>query len=244
MNSTIELLLSHRSVRRFKPEPVTDEALDVMIRSAQMASSSSNMQAYSIIRVSDPEKRSRIRLVTGQQYYVEQAPLFLVFCADLMRLETACRMQGAPLRAEGIEPFLVASVDAALAAQNAAVAAEALGLGICYIGSIRNDPEEVTRVLELPPLVYPVFGMCIGHPDQEPAGRPRLPIEAVLHTDRYDASLYEEQLERYDAVMRDYYRERTGGKKDTSWSEEMAAKHAAPQRTGLKPYLRDRGFDV
>lgn len=243
MNETIELLLTHRSVRKFKPEPVTDGELEAVIRSAQMASSSSNMQAYSMIRVADPEKRRRLRAVTGQ-LYVEQAPLFLVFCADLLRLKAACDMRGTAMRTDGTEPFLTASVDAALAAQNAAVAAESLGLGICYIGSIRNDPEEVTRVLELPALVYPVFGMCFGRPDQEPSLRPRLPLNAVLHTDRYDPSVYGEALERYDEAMRDYYRERTGGRKDTAWTEEMAAKFAVPQRAGLQAYLRNRGFDV
>lgn len=243
-NEAIKILLQHRSIRKFKPEPVKEEQLETIVRCAQMASSSSNMQAYSIIRVRDKERRSRIRAVTGQQFYVEEAPEFLVFCADLKRLEEASALQGVPFVSDGLEPFLVASVDAALAAQNAAAAAEAMGLGVCYIGSIRNDPAEVTRVLELPRLVYPVFGLCIGYPDQEPTLRPRLPLTAVLHTDTYKSEPYGEELREYDVRMGAYYRERTGGKKETAWTEEIAAKMSQPQRVHLKDFIKVQGFDI
>lgn len=241
MNSFIDQLLKHRSIRKFKPDSISDEQLQAIVRSAQSASTSSNIQAYSIIRVTDRDKRLGIMKAAGSQQYVEECPLFLVFCADLHRLRKACELRGTEMRHEGIEPFLTASVDAALAAQNAAVAAESMGLGICYIGAIRNDPAEVSRLLELPELVYPVFGMCIGVPDQEPTPRPRLPIDSVLHTDRYETS-HPEALAEYDEETRKYYRERTGGKKESGWTDDMAGKFAAPNRPFLGEFLKGKGF--
>lgn len=244
MNETIERLLQHRSIRKFADKPVSEEQTEWIIRCAQMASSSSHIQAYTVIRITDPGIRRQLREVTGNQMYVEECPLFLVWCADLYRLEEAIRMQGKVMRHEGIEPFITATIDAALAAQNAAVAAESMGLGIVYIGSLRNDPAKVARLLKLPPRVYPVFGMCIGYPAQEPSLRPRLPMKAVFHDNSYDPSRIREQLEQYDAVMAEYYAQRTGGKKQTTWTREMAAKYAQPNRPGMKTFLEQQGFQL
>ncbi|MNM78399.1 FMN reductase (NADPH) [compost metagenome] len=142
------------------------------------------------------------------------------------------------------ESFIIATVDTALAAQNAAVAAESLGLGIVYIGGIRNRIAEVAELLELPDLVYPVFGMCLGYPDQEPGLRPRLPVSAVLHWDEYDTDKTEEQVEIYDKTMTEYLRERTGGQKDKPWSELMAEKLTQPSRLHMREFLQKRGFEL
>lgn len=246
MNETIRLMLNHRSIRKFKPEPVSDEQFATIIRAAQMASSSSNMQAYSVIRVSDPAKRKRLAEAAGGQIYVEQCPLFLVWCADLHRLRTASAMHGTVNddAFSTTENWIVATVDAALAAQNAALAAESMGLGIVYIGGIRNQLAAVSELLELPPYVYPVFGMCIGFPDEEPILRPRLPQEAIVHENRYDSGACEETIRRYDADMRAYMLERTGGKRSSAWSEDMAAKLAQPNRLYLKGYLEKQRFGL
>lgn len=246
MNQTIELLLEHRSVRKFKDKPVSEEQFAAIIRAAQMASSSSNMQAYSVLRISDPAKRKRLAEAAGGQAYVEECPLFLVWCADLFRLRAARSLHG-EVNDEAIattENGVIATVDAALAAQNAAIAAESLGLGIVYIGGIRNNLDLVTELLELPPYVYPVFGMCIGTPDQETVVRPRLPEQAIVHEDRYDPAKYEELIRSYDAQMKRYILERTGGKRDHTWSQDMAAKLAQPNRLEIKPYLRKQRFGL
>jgi len=242
MSETIGVMLGHRSIRKFKPDPVPEEALEAIVRAAQMASTSSNMQAYSVIAVTDPELKRRLAEVASRQAYVEQCPLFLVWCADLYRNRVACDMHGVELVNWTTENFLVASIDAALAAQNAAVAAESLGLGIVYIGSLRNDLREATKLLKLPPLVYPVFGMCVGYPDHDPGQRPRLPLETILHRNAYDPAKAAKGIEAYDEVMRRYYLERTGGRRDTTWSQEMAAKFARPQRAYLRDYLEEQGF--
>ncbi|NBD23114.1 oxygen-insensitive NADPH nitroreductase [Paenibacillus glycinis] len=246
MNDTISLLKSHRSIRKFSSQPVTDAQLAQILAAAQAASTSSNMQAYSVIGIRSEEKRDKLAELTGNQRHVAQAPLFLVWCADLNRLQTAVGLHrespGFQLE-QNMETFIMATVDAGLAAQNAAVAAESLGLGIVYIGGIRNRPQDVTELLKLPKLVYPVFGMCVGVPDQEPDQRPRLPLSAVYHEEAYDEAAIAEGIEAYDVTMRDYYAERSGTGRTSVWSTEMAARFRPEQlRPHMRAYLESQGF--
>ncbi|MVP01951.1 oxygen-insensitive NADPH nitroreductase [Paenibacillus lutrae] len=243
MNSVIDLLMNHRSIRKFKPEPLAPEQKKAILGAAQMASTSSNVQAYSIISVTDPLLKKELAEFAGNQAYVEQCGLFLVFCADLSRLRNVTENCGEIFH-QNTESFLVASLDAALAAQNAAIAAESLGLGICYIGGIRNVPHKVSEALRLPELVYPVFGMCIGVPDQEPSLRPRLPMQAVVHENAYDTGAVLEGIQEYDETTRRYYRERTGGQTDLSWSRSMADKYRLPVRPHIKPFVESKGFKL
>ncbi|GGG59959.1 oxygen-insensitive NADPH nitroreductase [Paenibacillus radicis (ex Gao et al. 2016)] len=243
MNETIQVMLGHRSIRKFKDAPVAKEQLDVIIEAAQHASTSSNMQAFTVIRITDAGLREQLAVLAGNQAYVSQCPEFLVWCADLHRYERA----GARALPEGEEPrsttenFIVATVDAALAAQNAAVAAESLGLGIVYIGGLRNNPRQVSELLRLPQYVYPVFGMCIGVPDQEPLVRPRLPREAILHENGYCEERIDPAIDQYNVTLSDYMSERTNGKAATSWSQAMAAKKDAP-RLHMREFLYGQGF--
>ncbi|HEY8528529.1 MAG TPA: oxygen-insensitive NADPH nitroreductase [Paenibacillaceae bacterium] len=241
-SETIGVMMRHRSIRRFKPDPVPEEVLETIVRAAQMASTSSNTQSYSVIAVTDAELKRRLADVADRQDFIAQCPLFLVWCADLYRNRVACEKHGVEIVAWTTENFLMASVDTALAAQNAALAAESLGLGIVFIGGLRSGVREATRLLKLPPLVYPVFGMCVGYPDQDPGLRPRLPLEAILHRNEYDPGKAEKGIEAYDEVMHRYYLERTGGRRDTTWSKEMAAKFVRPRRAHLREYLEEQGF--
>jgi FMN reductase (NADPH) len=241
MNETMALLQKHRSIRKFKDEPVSKEQLGAILSSAQAASTSSNMQAYSVIGVTDEELKKQLAELSGHQAYVAECPLFLVWCADLRRYAQAVHRHADTPVTGNAENFLVATVDAALAAQNAAIAAESLGLGVVYIGGLRNKPAEVSQLLELPQLVYPVFGMCLGMPDQEPLHRPRLPQQAIYHENRYmDAP---DEIDVYDETIRDYMKQRTGGKVDTTWSKEMASKASKP-RDHMKAFLQSQGFEL
>jgi len=244
MNETISLLMSHRSIRKFKNEPVSGELLHTIVGAAQMASTSSNVQAYTVIAVTDMDKRTRIEELAGNQAYITECPVFLVWCADLNRLKHAVEpyLKDKPSYEDSTENFIVATVDASLAAQNAAIAAESLGLGIVYIGGIRNRIAEVADVLSLPELVYPLFGMCVGYPDQEPMLRPRLPLQSVLHINEYDKQRAAEGVKAYDAASSDYLRKRSNGKNAAPWSELMSKRLAEPVRLHMKPFLQDRGF--
>lgn len=243
-NDTINLLMRHASVRKYKDTPVSEEQLNAIIGAGQMASTSSNVQAYSVIAVTDSALKSQLAGLAGNQAYIEQCPVFLVWCADLYRLRevTKPHLQGETSYEDSTENLIVASVDAALAAQNAAVAAESLGLGIVYIGGIRNQIAEVSELLGLPELVYPIFGMCVGYPDGTSGLRPRLPLEAVLHRNHYNAEATVEQVKTYDKVSSDYMRERTHGAKDTPWSVIMAERLAQPARLHMKEFLLSKGF--
>ncbi|MEM9604997.1 MAG: oxygen-insensitive NADPH nitroreductase [Pseudomonadota bacterium] len=243
MNDVIALLRAHRSIRKFRDEPVDDETVATLIACAQAAATSSNVQATSVIRVRDPDTRDALATLAGGQPYVASSSVFLVFCADLYRARLACAVQDTEMVEGMTEHFMIATIDVALAAQNAVVAAESLGLGICYIGGLRNNPEEVSTLLGLPDQVYPVFGLCIGHPDQDPEVKPRLPLPAVLMEERYQADDDSRaHIAAYDDTLRAYYRSRTGGKKDSSWTEEMAGLTGKESRPHMRGFLTARGF--
>lgn len=243
-NETLTLLMNHASVRQFQDKPVSEEQLAAIIGAAQMASTSSNVQSYSAIAVTEPALKARLASLAGNQAYIEQCPVFLVWCADLYRLReiTAPYLGEEASYVDSTENLIVATVDVALAAQNAAVAAESLGLGIVYIGGIRNHIAEVSELLGLPELVYPVFGMCLGYPAGSSGLRPRLPLKAVLHHNGYQAETTVEQVKAYDEVTRAYMHERTGGQNDTPWSAMMARRLAEPARLHMKEYLHQKGF--
>ncbi len=238
------LLRSHRSIRKFVEQPLADETVIDIVRSAQSAATSSNLQATTVIRVRNPEARAAIAEVAGGQRQIQTAGAFLVWCADLARTRKACEMAGGSMTSGMTEQFIIATVDVALAAQNAVVAAEAQGLGICYIGAIRNDPQTVADLLNLPDDVYPVFGLCIGEPDQDPEVKPRLPVEVVLKDDVYSDVGDETLIEAYDETVREYYRTRTGGNKDSSWTEEMAGLVDGEKRPHMREFLAKRGFEL
>jgi FMN reductase (NADPH) len=243
-NETLELLNRHASVRQYKDTPVSEDQLAAIIGAGQMASTSSNVQAYSVIAVSDPALKSQLAALAGNQAYIGQCPVFLVWCADMYRLRQAAapHLEGAPTYEDSTENLIVATVDVALAAQNAAIAAESLGLGIVYIGGIRNRIDEVSELLGLPELVWPVFGMCVGYPAAPTGQRPRLPLQAVLHHNGYNAETAMEQVKSYDEETRVYLRERTGGKQDVPWSALMGKRLVEPVRLHMKEFLQGKGF--
>lgn len=244
MNPTIDLLKSHRSIRKFTDRPIGDAALAELIQAGQGAATSSFLQGTTVIRVTRPETRARFAKLAGNQAHIVSAPEFLVFCADLRRSSACCAMHG-QTAAEGMtEHFIIATVDVALFAQNVVVAAESMGLGICYIGAVRNDPQLASDLLELPRNVYPVFGLCLGYPDQDPEVKPRLPLPVVLKQDVYrddgDAAIIGE----YDERVRAYYQSRTGNPKEQCWSEQMSGLLGKEARPFMRDFLARRGFTL
>jgi len=221
MNPAISLLSSHRSIRKFTGRPVEEPIFQTIVRAGQCAATSNHVQAYTIIRVKDKNTRKELAELAGPQPWVEQAPVFLVFCADLTRLESACQMHCVTAETGWAEQFIVTTVDTALMAQNMMVAAESFGLGGVFIGGIRNDPDKVCGLLKIPDNAYPVFGMCIGYPDQVPDIKPRLPLNLVLREENYHGSCLKTKTAKspddYDKTMRDYYLTRDSNMKDMTW---------------------------
>ncbi|WP_432843381.1 NADPH-dependent oxidoreductase [Dactylosporangium sp. CA-092794] len=206
-NDVLAVQLAHRSVRRFGPRDVTEDELDAIVAAAQSAPTSSNLQPWSVVAVRDPARKARLAALAGNQAFIEQAPLFLVWVADLGRARRLAERSRRPLgAADYLESTLIGFVDTALAAQNAVVAAASLGLGTVFVGAVRNHPEAVAAELGLPPHTIATFGLSVGAPDpSEPAGvKPRLPRAAVLHRERYDAAVVDAHIERYDATLSAY----------------------------------------
>ena len=241
----IELLKRHRSIRKFTQQAIPAELLSDLIEAGQSASTSSFIQATSVVRVSDATSRDAFVELSGGQKYIAQAPEFLVFCADLQRNKHQSEQLGGSPDFGWTEQFLAASVDVALFAQNVVIAAESVGLGACYIGGIRNDPSRVNELLKLPEQVYPVFGLCLGYPDQDPAPKPRLPIDVVLHQDSYQSSAeWSPKIEGYDTTVKQYYSVRTGGKLSHSWSEQMKTQAERQTRPFMLGFLKEKGFII
>lgn len=246
MNPTLDLLASHRSVRKFTDQPVDDSLVQTLVKSAQCAATSNHVQAYTLIRVRNKVTRKQIADLAGPQIWVEQAPVFLVFCADLTRLESACGLNGITAQIGWAEQFVVATVDTALLAQNLMVAAESVGLGGVFIGGIRNDPGKVCNLLEIPDNAYPVFGMCLGYPDHPPGVKPRLPLSLVLREETFWGTSPKENqqddLAAYDQTMRHYYLNRDSNLKDQTWQGQMAEFTGRVNRPHMKSFLEKKGF--
>ncbi|MGC8119897.1 oxygen-insensitive NADPH nitroreductase [Marinobacter sp. VGCF2001] len=242
MNPTIELLKSHRSIRKFKDQEIPRELFEELIRAGQCAATSNHVQAYTIIHVVNPESRQSIAELAGGQPYVADAPDFLVFCADMKRATEAAERAGADATRGMTEQLLVATIDTALMAQNVAIAAESEGLGLCYIGGIRNNPQEVSDILELPDNVYPVFGMCLGYPDQAPEVKPRLPLASILKENVYSDNQDNDLVGDFDLTMSRYYQARSSGNKDTNWSEQLKPLFTSKLRPHMKTFLTQRGL--
>ncbi|MBH0228902.1 oxygen-insensitive NADPH nitroreductase [Halobacillus yeomjeoni] len=243
MNATIETLLNHRSIRSFKDTRLNQEQIDTLVAAAQQASTSSYMMAYSIIGVTDEDKKAELADITGQNYVKENGHLF-IFCADLYRTTIkADKKQYEEMLAnlENSEHFLVSAIDAALAAQNAAIAAESMGLGICYIGSIRNQMARVDELLSLPKHVIPLFGMVVGEPAQKPEQKPRLPKEAVYFENEY--SRYEEELDTFNETIAAYYRSRSNNNRQDSWTDQMLRRFQTPMRMDVTEIVQNKGFN-
>jgi nitroreductase len=203
-NEHIALLLSHRSVRGYRPDALPAGTLETLIAAAQSAATSSNLQTWSVIAVTDPDKKAALAKLANNQKHIEQCPLFLVWVADISRNQRLGVEEGVTLEVMPYqETFLVAAIDAALAAQNAVVAAEALGLSTVYIGALRNKPLDVAQTVGLPQGAFGVFGLCVGYaaPTAASEVKPRLPQDVVLHHDVYDASNEPAQRAAYDALI-------------------------------------------
>ncbi|MFA0087501.1 oxygen-insensitive NADPH nitroreductase [Vibrio sp. 10N.261.51.F12] len=237
MNRTIETILEHRSIRQFSQQPISAEQLDIIIQSGLAASSSSLLQVVSIIRVTDKNKRTLLAEYAGGQAYVESAAEFLVFCIDYQRHVSI----NPDVQADFTELTLIGAVDSGIMAQNCLLAAESLGLGGVYIGGLRNSAEQVDKLLELPTNTAVLFGLCLGHPEQKPEVKPRLPAHVILHENHYQA-LDMTDIQAYDDTMLQYYASRSSNQKQTSWSQQVTGKLSGESRPHILPYLNSKGL--
>ena len=216
-NETIASQLAHRTIRAYKDQPLTEAEVTTLMDVARHTATSSFLQSCTILHITDPKVRETIGAASGQPYVGGTKGDLFIFVADLYRNSRIRAEQGISSEALGsINLFLTAVEDALLAAQNVVVAAESMGLGTVYLGSILADPRIVVKVLELPELTFPIVGLLVGHPDQEPSQKPRMPrmprsiMSAENTYPRVES--YSETLADYDREVTEYYDLRSGSR--------------------------------
>ncbi|MDO7905936.1 NADPH-dependent oxidoreductase [Paenibacillus sp. JX-17] len=241
MNEVVQSLLEHRSIRQYTEEPISREQLEAIIDAAQAAPSSINGQQVSIVGVDEAGLKRKLAELTGNQKWVDEAPLFLVFCADYHRAAIAAEKNNENLViTEGIEASLVGATDVGLSMGYAIAAAESMGLGTVPIGGIRRMPLEVIELLNLPKYVFPVCGLVIGHPADRSAKKPRLPREAVYHGNRYSTD-QQTLIDQYDETYRNYLQQR--GAQDRTWTSSIAGIYNRVYYPQVRSMLEQQGFD-
>ncbi len=257
MNPLLEFLNNHVSVRQFSGREISAEDEKTIVTTAQRSPTSSNLQAYTIVGIRSQATKDKLAELTGNQAHVARSSLFLVFCADLHRLQRINSAKGYPFQGDYTELGLVATVDTALAASRALMAAQAMGMGGVMVGSIRNHPEEVTTFLSLPLHTFAVMGMSLGYPVAVPALKPRLPVEGVYCREKYSDEQFDSAIAEYDQVIdkgghltgrevqKELYSKFTG---DYTWSEHSARRVADTSpltlRAHMKPYLNSQGLFI
>jgi len=249
---TVAQLLAHRTHRRYKPDAVPDEVLEIVLAAALSAPSKSDLQQVGVVLVKDRAKQATIGGWIPDMPWIATAPLFMVFCGDHRRIRRISgELRHRPFPNDTLDMFMNAAVDAGLVLQSFITAAESLGLGCCPISVVRNHVEKLSELLELPSGVFPVAGMCVGYPSQAGWISMRLPPSVTVHVDRYDDSGLPAQLADYDrrrearhATPKESQRfvERFGHAEPYGWSEDKARQYSVPERADFGAFVRRKGF--
>ena len=242
MNETLRIQQSHRSIRSFKADPVSDAMLGQIIAAAHRAPTSMNAQEISLIVVCDAERRARIAELCGGQPWVAQAPVFITIVIDFHKTDLGVRKAGqTQIIHESMEGFGVAATDAGIVLGTLIPAAESLGLGIVPIGSIRRNPQGMVDLLGLPPLTFPLVGLCIGHIKDDMPLKPRMDIRAFRHNERYDASCYTTAIDAYDTAIMDYWKQ-IGRSDGVTWSSNLGNSYRQVYFPQFKPVAAMQGL--
>ncbi|NOU69130.1 NADPH-dependent oxidoreductase [Paenibacillus sp. LMG 31461] len=243
MNDVYHTLINHRSIRNYTDQSVSDQDLRMIIESVQAAASSINGQQVTVISIQNPKTKSKIAELSGNQSWIEQAPVFLLFCADFYRAKIAAELNGEQLVVtDSAESIIVGSTDVGLAMGNAIATAESLGLGIVPIGGVRRQPLELIELLGLPEYVFPVSGLVVGHPVDTSDKKHRLPQAAVWHKETYNTEL-KGLIKQYDDEVSVYMEKRTNGKETRNWSQTVSSIYNRIYYPLVRDMLEKQGFE-
>jgi nitroreductase len=191
-----DTLLNHRTIRKYKTDPIPHEILQYILEAGTRASTTGNMQVYSMVVTTDETVKEELSPCHFNQPMIRQAPVVITFCADFNRFNKWCKLRGADPVYDNFLSFFTAAIDALLVAQNVCVAAEDAGLGICYLGTTTYMAGKIIDVLDLPKGVIPVTTLTLGYPDEQPELTDRLPLEAVIHYDTY-SDYSDEEIDKH-----------------------------------------------
>jgi nitroreductase len=253
INPFLSRILTRRTHRRYSDEPVAEPLIDLLLYTAFSASSKSDFQQASVIKLKDPQRRAEIAKHFPSMPWIGASPVFLVFCADPRRLEETGRLRGHYQPQRDLEAFMNSAVDAALVMQTFILAAEASGLGCCPISVIRNRMESVASVLKLPNGVFPVAGLCVGYPSGEGHISMRLPPSLTIHTDQYEEKPLQAEVDAYDRRRAARHATPPGQQRNPArfgyadfygWSEDKARQAAEPEGAEFAGYLRKTWFSI
>ena len=247
MNPVLECLFKHKSIRKYKDQPLEDEKLQLIIKAAQAAATWCNGQQVSIIVVKDKANKEKIQDLCWGQKYIGECPVFLVFCADFYRCSIAFEKAGKTKEdfekyVKNIDTVFIGCHDVGISMQNAVVAAESLGLGTVYIGALRGKSLEITKLLNLPQYVIPICGVCIGYPDADPGVKPRMPMSGVCFAEKYDTNKAKAGIDEYDETLKNYLSKRDSNARDSNWSKSITGAYTSFSIDQDYELLKQQGF--
>lgn len=247
MNETIRTQLEHRTIREFKDQKIPHQIFEQLLEVARRTATSTGMQASSIIRVTNPDMKKKIAEICNQEYVARVTEL-LIFIVDQYRNNQIAKEKNCFVETAGdMDRFFAAFTDACIMAQNIVIAAESMGLGTVYLGSILNDSERICELLKFPKLTFPVIGLGLGYPNQNPQIKPRMEMKLRFFENTYKVfESYLDQVEEYDKEMRTYYDLREPGKRADSFSNQVVTRlnQRIPKRQEILNVIRKQGFDL
>lgn len=243
-------IASHVSHRKWSETRVSADLLRLLAACALSAPSKSDLQQAHIIEVRDESQRDAVAQLLPTMPWTRSAPVFLVFCGNGRRLRRVFTRRGLPFPNEHLDGFFNPAVDAALVMMNFMRAASATGLVHCPISVLRDQADRLSDILALPDHVFPVTGLCVGYPAESLSVNPRFALSASLHTDRFDDSRIDAQIDDYDRRWEQARSARAGPQAPApatpcpSWSDEKAKQFSTPQSPNWGKFVRSKGFDL
>lgn len=230
----MDTLKTRRSIRKFKADEVSDEVLNPLFEKAFRSSTTGNMQLYSVVITRDKAQKEKLAPAHFNQPAYANAPMVITFCADFNRFTKWCEQRNATPGYNNAESFACAAIDTVIAAQTFCVAAEEAGLGICYLGTTTYNPDQIAEVLQLPKLVVPIVTLSVGYPAEDPQCSDRLPIEAIVHQERYK-DYTKEDIDRI-------YAEKESLEENKKFVEENHKENLAQVFTDIRYTKKDMEF--
>ena len=247
MNPVLETLFKHRSIRKYKNQPLEEEKLQLIIKAAQAAPSWCNGEQVSIVVVRDQALREKIKGYIATQTHICTCSVFLIFCADFYRVSLAFEKAGKTKEdfekyMSNIDTLIIGSHDVGISLQNATVAAQSMGLGTCDIGLIRCKSLEITKDLNLPKYCIPLVGLCIGYPDDDPGLKPRMPPKGICFANKYSTENAKAGVDEYDEIFKKYLAERKSNNRDMNWSQSISGTYTGFTITEDYELLKQQGY--
>jgi nitroreductase len=245
------MLARRGSVRRFQPAPPAPAELRTLAALALASPTKSDLQQRDIVLVTEEPQLSKLKALLADQAWTAGAPVLVVFCANNRRQRLLHRMRGHAFANDHLDAFFNASVDAAIALATFVLAAEAAGFGACPISAIRNKPDEASAILGLPDHVFPIAGLAVGRPAEQPTTSLRLPLSLTVHDNRFSDSdpiptinHYDERRARLQPYAQQRHADRLGHAQGYCWSEDKARQYSQPERSDFGAFIRRKGFST